>query len=1112
MKSGVTSPIALGGLAAAWCLAGAAFAAKPAPKKPAAPAPKPASAPAPAPMPVPGAAPAPSPEALDFFEKEVRPVLATKCYACHGPKLQQSGLRLDNLQSILRGADGGHIVLKPGNPAGSSLIQVLSHTGAVKMPPAGKLPQKEIDALTQWVQMGAPWPAGEKVVNTADPKKHWAFQPVRNPAIPAVKAKNRVKSPVDAFVLSKLEAKGMTLSAPADRRTLVRRAYFDLIGLPPSVEDVQAFVNDKSPDAFAKVVDKLLAMPQYGERWGRYWLDVARYADSKGYVFQEERRYPFAYTYRDWVVRSLNEDLPYDQFLIQQIAADHLNLGNDKRPLAAMGFMTVGRRFLNAQPDIIDDRMDVLMRGTQGLTLGCARCHDHKFDPIPTKDYYSLYGVFASSHEPKELPLIAEPTRNAEYLAFEKQLNTLEAEVNNFRGATLQSVIKKGKEKIAESLLACRDLDSSRAEVRARAEEIGISPMLLRRWNQFLNQRRNNNPVFAPWFAYSALKDEEFAAQSPALTAKITANQLPGVTLNANVAKLFTGTAPTTIGDVARRYQQILANPPAGDQELTNALTSIGCPLNIEAKDADQFFNRDERNRLQALQQKVDAFRASSPAAPPRAMVLLDNPQPVTPRVFKRGNPNNPGEEVPRHFVSIVAGPEPKPFTQGSGRLELAQAIVDKSNPLTARVMVNRIWLNHFGSPLVRTPSDFGVRSDAPTNPELLDYLATQFMENGWSIKKMHRLMMLSSVYQQASDINPKNVLKDSENTLYWRMNRRRLDFEALRDSVLSTSGKLDTTIGGPAKDIVTAPFVPRRTIYGFIDRQNLPGLFRTFDFASPDTHSPMRFQTTVPQQALFLMNSPFLIEQVRALNERTKSADTAARINALYRLAYARDAAPDEIALAQRFIQSAQEMGSEGAKAEAPVWQFGYGVVNMSIGRVQGFTPLPHFTGQSWQGGPNIPDPKLAYTLLTANGGHPGNDQQHAVIRRWIAPMDGVVTVSGTLTRPEKQGDGVRARVVSSRSGIVGEWTLPNGSVETPVAKVDVKKGDTLDFVVDPLGGPAFDGFGWAPVIRQMMGGSGEWTAQAGFTGPKTAAGTLGPWEKLAQVILLSNEFAFVD
>jgi hypothetical protein len=722
-----------------------------------------------------------SPQADEFFETKVRPILANNCFTCHGPKRQQAGLRLDSFASLLKGSDSGPVVVA-GDPDKSPLVRAVRYTGEVKMPPKAKLPEESVEALTAWVKMGVPWPEVARTNPTmAGPpsaaearRTHWAFQSVRRPTVPEVRDRSWGKTPLDFFVLAKLEEKGMIPSAAANKRTLIRRATFDLIGLPPSAEEVATFEADPSPEAFARVVDRLLASQHYGERWGRHWLDVARYADTKGYFFLQERRYPYAYTYRDYVIRALNDDLPYDQFLVQQLAADRLPLGDDKRPLAAMGFLTLGRRFLNNTHDIIDDRIDVVTRGLMGLTVTCARCHDHKFDPIPTKDYYSLYGVFASSVEPAELPLIADPVPSDSYRAFEQELKALQKEVAEYQ--------------------------------------------------------------------------------------------------EGHGAELKSG-------------------------------------------------NRAARDELRKRQNKVERLQVTHPGSPARAMVLVDTPRAVQPHVFLRGNPNSPGAEVPRQFPLVLAGDDRRPFHEGSGRLELARAITDKENPLTARVMVNRIWLHHFGAGLVRTPSEFGLRGELPTHPELLDYLAWTFVEGGWSVKKLHRLIMLSSVYQQSSTDNPTCRQADPENRLLWRMNRQRLEFEALRDSLLAVSGQLDTRRGGAPVDLTTAPFSTRRTVYGFVDRQNLPGLFRTFDFANPDTSTPQRYTTTVPQQALFLMNSPFVVEQARRLAGRpdiTAQRHDQERIQGLYQLVYGRTADAGEMDLGLRFLTAAHAEDTEGPDPHA--------------------------------------------------------------------------------------------------------------------------------------------------------------------------------------------------
>ncbi len=709
-----------------------------------------------------------------------------------------------------------------------------------------------------------------------------------------------MKSPIDAFILSRLEDKGLKPAPPADRRTLIRRATFDLIGLPPTPEEVDAFGNDPAPDAFAKVVDRLLNDPRYGERWARHWLDVARYADTKGYVFMEERRYPYAYTYRDYVIRSLNEDKPYDRFLIEQIAADLLPLGDDKRPLAAMGFLTLGRRFLNHIPDIIDDRLDVVCRGTMAVTIGCARCHNHKFDPIPTKDYYSLYAIFNNSPDMKDPPLIGEPEHTPEYEAFQKELVKHQAEIDTFLASKYAELVPplRSAGQIADYLLSTL-LD--RIDDRAFMSGLGVNPYVAGRWKDYLrNAAAVHEPVFAAWREYAAIPMAEFAAKSADVTAKLSKLDATHP-IHPLVLKEFADSPPASLKEVAERYGKLLAShdqkepfADADQEALRQILRADGAPANVPKADVTHLFKRDSRDHLTKLKKSLEAFNATNPAAPPRAMALEDSKTIQSQHVFVRGNEGNYGDEVKPHFLTCLAGENPAPFTHGSGRLELAQAIASKDNPLTARVMVNRVWLHHFGFGIVRSPSDFGTRSDPPTHPELLDYMAVQFMKDNWSIKSLHRKIMLSNVYRMASDESPEASQQDPLNLLLSHFNRQRIDFEATRDAALFASGRLDTTLYGRSVDLAADPTSTRRTVYAFIDRQNLPGLFRNFDFASPDATCSRRFNTTVPQQALFMMNSPFFVESAKQVLERPGIAatgdttkDVTGKITQLYRLLF---------------------------------------------------------------------------------------------------------------------------------------------------------------------------------------------------------------------------------
>jgi hypothetical protein len=946
-------------------------------------------------------------EAHDYFETKVRPVLAESCYSCHGPERQMAGVRLDSRAAMLKGGNSGP-VLAPGDAEKSALIRAIRYTGKVKMPPQGKLPDATIQALTEWVKIGAPWPDTPVSSTAASPtntftitpqqQRHWAFQPVRKPALPKVNNAAWCTSPIDFFVLSRLEKRGLKPNPKASKLTLIRRATFDLTGLPPTPGEIDAFLVDREPDAFARVVDRLLASPRYGERWGRHWLDVARYADTKGYSFTEDSRYPNAFTYRDYVIRAFNQDLPYNQFLIEQLAADRViaslqasgagtreagrvpaqrvDEASEKAPdsttpdsagvkltpdtsrltplkpkLAAMGFLTVGRRFLNSQPDIIDDRIDVVMRGTMGMTVACARCHNHKFDPIPTKDYYSLYGVFASSTEPA--PVVITPaSRNEPYFAHEKKLKAAEGEADTLAGSQVERLQGQFRAGAADYMLAARELERTpeAKSCEALAAVRGLNPVVLKRWQKFLNETpKRYETIFQPWKQFQVGKRlTPGDSKTASATASSAAHPL--------IARALAAGQPPTLAELARQYGAVFAEvekhwqerlqlhrtaaalakeagqkepdapkalPDAAEETVRQVLYGRESPPSVKPEELEPFFEAAARDSLRALREKVAKLRETMPPAPEYAMVLEDGKEPRNAKVFIRGNPRNPGEEAPRQFLQIIAGEKRQPFKDGSGRLELARAITDPKNPLTSRLLVNRVWLHHFGEGLVRTPGDFGMRSDPPTHPELLDYLATRFVEQGWSIKKLHRLIMLSSTYQMTSDLSPRSEKIDPENRLLWRMNRQRLELEELRDSLLAVSGRLDLKMGGPAVEITTAPFPPRRTVYGFIDRQNLQGLFRTFDFASPDTTNSQRYRTTIPQQALFMLNSPFVVEQVRALAARPDLLaykEPERRINYLYRLLFGRLPTTDERALGLRFVDAADKApSSEVTQASLP-------------------------------------------------------------------------------------------------------------------------------------------------------------------------------------------------
>ena len=758
------------------------LAAKPTPPKPAVPVAAPT-------------APVLTKVQLDFFENRVRPVLVNSCYKCHNAAdgKTKGGLAIDTREGLLKGGDTGPAVV-PGNPEKSLLIKAIRYLDPnLQMPPKGeRLTDVQIADLYTWVRMGAPDPrAGKPGYTSASTKAaHWAFQAVRKVTPPTINNPDWVANPIDAFILAKLEEKNLKPSPAADPRTLIRRVTFDLIGLPPTPGEVKEFVEDKSPDAYAKLVTRLLQSPHYGERWGRYWLDVARYSDTKGEAAKRKETpvYPYAWTYRDYVIRSFNEDKPLPQFVMEQIAADKMPNNKDRTSLAALGFLTVGDHFNGNNNDIINDRIDVVTKAFQALTVSCARCHDHMFDPIPQRDYYSLHGIFASSMEPKELPIIGGPADKVLAEDYWKKRTALQTQLENHE--------KNGKGK----------------DKKAMAKE-----------------------------------------------------QLE-------------------------------------------------------------------------LQASLEAMDVNHPGAPVRAMIIEDKDNPGDSRVFIRGEAENKGDIVPRRYLEIINGAVRKPFTYGSGRLELAYAIGNRNNPLTARVMVNRIWLHHFGEGIVTTPDDFGTQSAPPSHPELLDWLATTYMDQGWSMKKLHKLILLSNTYQQSSANNPRFAQIDPFNRLLWRANIRRLEFEPLRDSILSMGGDLDRTVGGRAVNLAGAPgagarnaglgkaasalrpvgsYSTRRTVYGYIDRANLAEVFNHFDFASPDMPTGKRYETIVPQQALYLMNSPLVIEQARHIVDRSDFSsleDPDDRIAWLYELIFQRPPTPNELKLGLLFFSDAAPSDTQTA------------------------------------------------------------------------------------------------------------------------------------------------------------------------------------------------------
>ena len=908
-------------------------------------------------------------EQTEFFENRVRPILTTHCYECHSGAANplKGGLELDWRGGWEQGGNSGAVIV-PGNPDRSLLIRAVRYNdpGGLQMPPKakGKLSDAQIADLVQWVRMGAPDPRASRptpgtIAYGGRGKEHWAFKAVARPAPPAVKNAAWIRNDIDRFVLAKLEAEGMSGSEMADRRTLIRRASFDLTGLPPTPAEVQAFLADNAANAFERVVDRLLASPRYGERWGRHWLDVARYADSKG---QHDRRresslYPYAWTYRDYVIKAFNDDLPYDQFIREQLAADRLGGGKASPTLAALGFLTLGDHFGGNQADIINDRIDVTSKAFLGLTVSCARCHDHKFDPIPTADYYSLYGIFASSIEPREKPIVAPPNAaHAEYLVKRKAMDD---RLQTMHDQNVRTVFGDYQRHGANYLLATTMPQGSR---EAYLKKNGASPELLPNWVRFTRGGgRAAVAVFGVWNAMARIPAARFAMQAPRMLENIRDNNERAAPLSPLVLDAFRSRPPRSLEEAAAIYGKLFARSDPEWQSAFGDVLTIAVLNFVQPRARQQFFQ---------LREASDLLELSDPGAPARAPVLVDSPTPRDSAIFVRGQAESPGDVVPRRFLEVLSGRNRPAFRNGSGRLELANAIASKANPLTARVMVNRVWQQHFGDGFVTTPDDLGNASAPPSHPELLDWLATRFMADNWSIKKLHKLIVLSATWQQSSRTNTAFAEKDPFNRLLWRANVRRLEFEPMRDAILSLGGGLDVTLGGhpvrlddrpqTAQGRGTGPALaaqlgnagigmtaaPRRSIYGFVDRGDLADVLTTFDFPSPEAPSGRRYATIVPQQALFLMNSPLVIEQIRRVVSRDafqNAPSDESRIGWLYELFFQRPPTAEEIRLGKEFVTTFTSSGPAAVADPAGRASMGRtGRGGVARGGVQGRRGMP--------------------------------------------------------------------------------------------------------------------------------------------------------------------------
>lgn len=895
----------------------------------------------------------PSAEKITFFEKNVRPVFVEHCQDCHGPDAAESKFRIDTLSGLLTGGERGPAII-PGKPSESLLISAINHDDVLQMPPKQKLSAKQIADITKWIETGAAWPGMLPATVTAvtisnsastisdEDRKFWLFQSPLAAKPPAVRDAQWIKSPIDHFILADLEAKNLRPAPQADKRTLIRRATFDLTGLPPTPEEVDAFLSDGSPDAFARLIDRLLASPHYGERWGRHWLDVARYADSNG--MDENLAFINAYRYRDYVVNAFNSDKPYDRFVAEQIAGDLLPrvAGEAEEAyfdrLTATGFLAIGPKMLadddpkKKEMDIIDEQLDTLGKAFLGLTLGCARCHDHKFDPIPAADYYSLAGILKSTKTMENFNVVAKWNENfletteqmQDRLAYEKQLKAVDDRLAKRKKAADDEAMSIARRRTGEYLAAVAELvplavDGMKFKPKLPldklAKERKLDPTLLKQWlNQVDRRVRDPNTIYQSFIDGQRNGGDAAALATAAKAFQAEADRA----IDAWEALLKGKQKPTKLDDPRLdEYRSVLYDNKIGPVRPTRGFSGYEPAAAAELATLEK--------------EKAELVKTAPPIR--RAMGVQEGTiQNI--RVHYRGNHTTLGPEVPRQFLRVVAGEKQTPIDASqSGRLQLAEWLTQPDHPLTARVMVNRIWRWHFGRGLVRTVDNFGKLGERPTNQALLDWLAVEFVRSGWSMKALHRQIMLSSTYQMSTQYDARAAAADPENLLYWRFERRRLEAEEVRDALLAVSGRLDRSLGGTTASFrereyvtgtgsrVTTFTTPRRSVYLPILRSAVYEVLQAFDFTDPSASEGNRATTTVAPQALFMMNGGPVAENAAALAKTllTRSdLDDRARVGEAFAAILNRPATKPEIARSLQLVAEIEKQTEIDAKQAA--------------------------------------------------------------------------------------------------------------------------------------------------------------------------------------------------
>ncbi len=854
---------------------------------------------------------------MEFFEKKIRPVLIQHCYRCHSQKALKrkrlkGGLLLDSKAGLLKGGDSGPSII-PGKVKESLLIKALHFQNDLEMPPRGKLPAKVIADFEAWVKMGAPDPRDGKLVKVhagidlEKGRQFWAFQTPKAGPVPENNNPLWSKTAIDRFLFAKMQEKQVRPVRLASKQQLARRAYFQLIGLPPSPKEMDEFLKDNSPDAYSNLIDRLLASPHYGEKWARHWLDVARYAEDQAHTFAVRKK-TSAYQYRDWVIKAFNDDMPFDRFAKLQIAGDLIeDEKTDKfTQLAGLGFLGLGAEYYKntnaaqAIADELDDRVDTLTRGFLGLTVSCARCHDHKYDPIATRDYYSLAGIFNGS-KLVDAPLCRDEKVRA-YNEGQSQVRKQRDAINDWFQDKVQGLAQPEFAKIGKYLQAAWRIQTLRKSkvnlsLAKIAKEEQLSEYYLNRWVNFL---RSNN-------AKRTRLLKEWLRKSPTAT---------------NAKKYSEVSIPADVQEAAHKVQAdflTIWKEKSGSDERKRSKTKQQLLDNLVRRNPGPFFidngrlereylSKSELAHLKLLQERLEKVKKAAPKKYDVAHIVRGGGK--TMQVYIRGNPKKKGDWAAKGLPPVVTGTrlptdEKAAKARSYSRLDLANEIASSDNPLTARVIVNRIWQWHFGRGLVGTSSNFGKLGDRPTHPELLDWLTVRFIKSGWSLKWLHREIMLSTAYQLSSAGAAQNEKIDPENLYCWQWSRRRLDVELWRDSLLAVSGQLDRSLGGPTIELDDRNN-RRRTVYAKISRHDLDGLLRLFDFPDANVTSAKRTDTTVPQQQLFVLNSNFMVNMAKAFATRVQkeAASDPERIRLAYRLAFGRSPTAQEQALGERFLK----------------------------------------------------------------------------------------------------------------------------------------------------------------------------------------------------------------